>query len=86
MNYIAFVISNFFVSKIAYSEKWQMTFATITYAMNYSTGFFMKGRPMEVKYALAAFGAIMNGIGASFLWTSAGSYIHKVCHIYGKEN
>jgi hypothetical protein len=33
---------------------------------------------------LAALGAIVNGIGASFLWTSVGSYIHKVCHLHNK--
>ena len=33
---------------------------------------------------MAALGAIVNGIGASFLWTSVGSYIHKVCHLYNK--
>jgi hypothetical protein len=37
-----------------------------------------------MKYTIAAFGAIINGIGGSFLWTSIGSYIHKVCHIYDK--
>jgi hypothetical protein len=44
----------------------------------------MAGTPTQVKYAIAAFGAIINGIGASFLWTSIGSYIHKVCHYHNK--
>jgi len=78
------MISNLFVSKTPYSEKWQIIFSTLTYSLNYSTGFFMSNKPTEVKYILAAFGAAINGVGASFLWTSVGSYIHKVCHRYGK--
>lgn len=78
------MLTNFLVSKTPYSEKWQITFASFSYALNYSTGFFMFGRPIYVKYILAALGAIANGIGASFLWTSVGSYIHKVCHLYNK--
>lgn len=84
LNYATFLITNFFVSKVPYSEKWQITFATLTYAFNYSTGFFMAGKPTYVKYLFAAVGAIVNGIGGSFLWTSIGSYIHKVCHFYNK--
>lgn len=56
----------------------------MAYVFNYLTGFFMAGTPTQVKYAIAAFGAIINGIGASFLWTSIGSYIHKVCHYHNK--
>jgi hypothetical protein len=63
-----------------------MTFAALSYAANYSTGYFMAGTPLAVKYILAAIGAIINGIGASFLWTSVGSYIHKVCHKYDRIN
>ena len=33
---------------------------------------------------MAGLGAVVNGIGASFLWTSVGAYIHKVCHMYDK--
>lgn len=37
-----------------------------------------------MKYILAALGATINGISSSFLWTSVGSYIHKVCEINGQ--
>jgi hypothetical protein len=84
MNYIAFMTSNLFVAKVPYSEKWQITLATLTYAIQYSTGFFMAGKSTAVKYILASFGSVINGIGASFLWTSVGSYIHKVCHLHNK--
>jgi MFS family permease len=46
----------------------------------------MSGEPIEVKFILAALGASVNGIGASFLWTSVGSYIHKICHTHHKIN
>jgi hypothetical protein len=61
-----------------------MSFAAITYAMNYCTGFFMPGKSFPIKLILAAVGALANGIGASFLWTSVGAYIHKVCHLYNR--
>jgi hypothetical protein len=45
VNYVAFMVSNLFVSKTPYSEKWQIAFSTLTYALNYSTGFFMANKP-----------------------------------------
>lgn len=44
----------------------------------------MSGHSTSIKYILATGGAIVNGIGASFIWTSVGSYIHKVCHLHNK--
>lgn len=70
------MVSNFFVPKVRYSNKWLITFSTLTYVINYLTGFFMVGTPDFVKYLLGACGAILNGVGASFMWTCAGSYIH----------
>lgn len=84
ITYFVFLISNLFVSRVKYSEKWQIVFASLTYVFNYLTGFFMEGQTPFVKYAFATAGSVANGIGASFLWTSIGSYIHKVCHIHNK--
>lgn len=84
VNYFAFVISNLFVSRVRFSEKWQITLATLTYAFNYMTGFLISGTPVYVKYMVAALGATVNGFGASFLWTGLGSYIHQVCHLHNK--
>lgn len=84
LNYFTFMIANLFVSKVKYSQKWQITLSTLTYVFQYLTGFFISGTSIEVKFIMAGLGAVVNGIGASFLWTSIGSYIHKVCHFYEK--
>jgi hypothetical protein len=52
--------------------------------INYLTGFFVSGTSVEVKYIAAGLGAAINGVGASFIWTSVGTYIHKICHLYDK--
>lgn len=44
LTYFVFMVSNFFVSESKYSEKWQMTLASLTYVFNYLTGFFMSGQ------------------------------------------
>lgn len=84
VNYFAFMLANLFAPKVRYSEKWQITLSTLTYVFHYLTGFFVSGTSTPVKLALAALGATVNGIGASFLWTSVGTYIHKVCHAHDK--
>ena len=76
--------SNLFVSIVKYSETWQIVFATLTYAANYLTGFFISGTSKEVKYIMSGLGAALNGIGSSFICTLDGTYIHKVCHLYDK--
>lgn len=45
VNYFVFMLSNLISSKTRMSEKWLITFATLPYAVNYSTGFFMQGTP-----------------------------------------
>lgn len=84
INYSTFMIGNLFVSRVKYSEKWQITFATLAYAFHYLTGFFISGTSIYVKYITSILGAGVNGVGASFLWVAVGSYIHKVCHKYNK--
>jgi len=37
------MIANLFVSKVKYSEKWQITISTLTYVIHYLTGFFVSG-------------------------------------------
>lgn len=86
VNYFAFMIANLFVSKVKYSEKKQIVLSTLTYVFYFVTAFFISGTPQYVKFIVVALGSIANGIGATFLWTSVGAYIHKICHKYGKEN
>lgn len=84
VNYFVFMIANLFAPAVKYSEKWQITLSTLTYVFHYLTGFFVEGTSIYVKFTMAALGATVNGIGASFLWTSVGSYIHKICHAHNK--
>ena len=63
-----------------------MAFASLFYGMNFATGFFMFGDNETIKYIFSSVGASVAGISASFLWVSIGRYIHKACHLYGKEN
>jgi hypothetical protein len=84
LNYFVFMVSNIFVPQVKYSEKWLMTLAALTYVLQYSTGLLMEGTSNEVKFISAAVGSTINGIGASFLWTNMGTYLHQVCHYYGK--
>lgn len=84
INYTTFMICNIFVAKFShkYSEKWLMAIPALGYAFHYVLGFFLSDASTFLKYLITGVGAGINGIGSSFLWTSVGTYIHKVCHIY----
>ena len=73
-------IINLFTGRPCISEKWQMLFGSLGYCFNYSTGIFMVGAPISVKYTLTIVGNIVNGTSGAFLWTCVGRYIHNVCY------
>ena len=73
------LIFNMLVAKSKASEKWQMVFGTIGYIVNYSTGIFIIGAPVFMKYILVGAGSIINGITSAYLFTCVGRYIHNVC-------
>ena len=82
VNSTAFVIGNLFAPQCKTSEKWQITLATLTYAFNYCTGYFVINAPLHVKFVLSGIGAFVNGIGAAYLYISLGKYIHNVCELF----
>ena len=84
-NYSSFMIANLFAPLVKFPEKWLMAVASLFYAVNFATGFFMFGENETIKYIFSAVGASIAGISASFLWVSVGRYVHKACHLYGKE-
>ena len=85
LNYGSFMIANLFAPLVKLPEKWLMAVASLCYGINFVTGFFMFGDYEALKYIFSGTGACLAGTSASFLWVSVGKYIHKACHLYGKE-
>ena len=84
--YASFMIANLFSPLVKFSEKWLMAMASLFYGVQSAVGFFMFGDDETLKYILAAIAATLSGTAASFLWVNIGRYIHKVCHLYKKED
>ena len=85
-NFGTFMVANLFAPLLKFPEKWLMAVASLCYGLNYLMGFFMFGDNEGLKYVLAAIGAAVAGLSASFLWVSIGRYIHKACHFDQREN
>ena len=56
-----------------------MTFSSIGYIINYSTGIIIIDATTEQRFFIVGIGSTINGICSAYLFVCVGRYIHKVC-------
>lgn len=86
VNYLSFLISNTLAVKCKISFKAQMFIGSLAYTVNLSSGIFVPYiESHALIYFIVAFGGLIGGVSAGFLWVSQGGYLREVCKEKNKK-
>jgi hypothetical protein len=81
ISYSFFILSNAIAPAVTLSQKWQMVFSGIGYAVNYAGSSLIIGASTWEQYLIAGVGSAINGTTSGFLWVGVGRYLHNLCSI-----